>query len=49
VSLRLHQAGVASLVHETADGELELAIVDLPLGPHLSAFGRGRSVPKRCC
>jgi DNA-binding transcriptional LysR family regulator len=33
VSLRLHHAGVASLVHQTADGELELAIVDLPLGP----------------
>jgi DNA-binding transcriptional LysR family regulator len=33
VSLRLHHAGVASLVHETADGELEMAIVDLPLGP----------------
>jgi DNA-binding transcriptional LysR family regulator len=33
VTLRLHHAGVASLVHQTADGELELAIVDLPLGP----------------
>ena len=33
VSLRLHHAGVASLVHQTADGELEMAIVDLPLGP----------------
>ncbi len=33
VTVRLHHAGVASLVHHTADGELELAIVDLPLGP----------------
>jgi DNA-binding transcriptional LysR family regulator len=33
VTLRLHHAGVASLVHRTADGELELAIVDQPLGP----------------
>jgi DNA-binding transcriptional LysR family regulator len=33
VTLRLHHAGVASLVHQTADGDLELAIVDLPLGP----------------
>ncbi len=33
VALRLHHAGVPSLVHRTADGELELAIVDLPLGP----------------
>ncbi|MGH2891702.1 MAG: LysR family transcriptional regulator [Solirubrobacteraceae bacterium] len=33
VALRLHHAGVASLVHRTADGELELAIVDQPLGP----------------
>ena len=33
VTLRLHHAGVPSLVHQTADGELELAVVDLPLGP----------------
>jgi DNA-binding transcriptional LysR family regulator len=33
VTLRVRHAGVASLVRETADGELELAIVDLPLGP----------------
>ncbi len=33
VALRLHHAGVASLVHKTADGELELAVVDRPLGP----------------
>ena len=33
VILRLRHAGVASLVRETADGELELALVDLPLGP----------------
>jgi DNA-binding transcriptional LysR family regulator len=33
VELRVRLAGVASLVRETADGELELAIVDLPLGP----------------
>jgi DNA-binding transcriptional LysR family regulator len=33
VTTRLHHDGVASLVHRTADGELEMAIVDLPLGP----------------
>jgi DNA-binding transcriptional LysR family regulator len=33
VTLRLHHAGVPSLVHQTADGALELAVVDLPLGP----------------
>lgn len=33
VTLRVRHAGVASLVRETADGELELALVDLPLGP----------------
>lgn len=33
VTLRLHHGAVPSLVHETADGELEIAIVDLPLGP----------------
>ena len=33
VTLRLHHAGVPSLVHQTADGTLELAIVDRPLGP----------------
>ncbi len=42
VTLRLHHAGVASLVHRTADGELELAIVDLPLGPQA---GRVRAEP----
>jgi DNA-binding transcriptional LysR family regulator len=36
VTLRLHHAGVPTLVHQTADGELELAIVDLPLGPQAS-------------
>jgi len=36
VTLRLHHAGVPSLVHQTADGALELAIVDLPLGPQAS-------------
>ncbi len=36
VRLRLHHAGVPSLVHQTADGELELAIADLPLGPQAS-------------
>ncbi len=36
VTLGLHHAGVPSLVHRTADGELELAIVDLPLGPQAS-------------
>jgi DNA-binding transcriptional LysR family regulator len=29
----MHQAGVPALVRRTADGELELAFVDLPLGP----------------
>jgi DNA-binding transcriptional LysR family regulator len=33
VTLRVHHAGVASLVRRTADGELELAFVDRPLGP----------------
>jgi DNA-binding transcriptional LysR family regulator len=33
IVLRVRLAGVGSLVRETADGELELAIVDLPLGP----------------
>jgi DNA-binding transcriptional LysR family regulator len=33
VTLRLRHAGAASLVRQTADGALELAIVDLPLGP----------------
>jgi DNA-binding transcriptional LysR family regulator len=33
IALRVRLAGVAALVRETADGELELAIVDLPLGP----------------
>jgi DNA-binding transcriptional LysR family regulator len=33
VALKLHHAGASSLVHRTADGELELAMVDLPLGP----------------
>jgi DNA-binding transcriptional LysR family regulator len=33
VILRLCLASVTSLVHRTADGELDLAIVDLPLGP----------------
>ena len=36
VTLRLHHAGVPSLVRRTADGELELAIVDQPLGPQAS-------------
>jgi DNA-binding transcriptional LysR family regulator len=33
VTLRVHHEDVASLVRHTADGELDLAIVDLPLGP----------------
>ena len=42
-------AGVASLVRETADGELELAIVDLPLGPAGRSCPRAaRSAPSRC-
>jgi len=44
VTLRLHHTGVASLVRRTADGELELAFVDRPLGPqakrvHARALG----------
>jgi DNA-binding transcriptional LysR family regulator len=42
VTLRLHHAGVASLVQQTADGELEMAFVDLPLGPQA---GRVRARP----
>jgi DNA-binding transcriptional LysR family regulator len=33
VTLRIHHAGAAELVRRTADGEIDLAIVDLPLGP----------------
>jgi DNA-binding transcriptional LysR family regulator len=33
VTLRLRHDSVTSLVRRTAEGELELAIVDLPLGP----------------
>jgi DNA-binding transcriptional LysR family regulator len=33
VTLRLHHAGAPELVRRTADGEIDLAIVDLPLGP----------------
>jgi DNA-binding transcriptional LysR family regulator len=33
VTLRVQHDSVTSLVRRTADGELELAIVDLPLGP----------------
>ncbi|MGB0095351.1 MAG: LysR family transcriptional regulator [Solirubrobacteraceae bacterium] len=33
VAVRLRHDSVTSLVRRTADGELELAIVDLPLGP----------------
>jgi DNA-binding transcriptional LysR family regulator len=33
VILRLHHDAAPALVRQTADGELELAIVDLPLGP----------------
>ena len=40
VTLRLHHAGVPSLVRRTADGELELAIVDLPLGPQANRVTR---------
>ena len=33
VTLRLHHAGAPQLVRSTADGEIDLAIVDPPLGP----------------
>ena len=33
VTLRLQHGAVTSLVRRTADGDLDLAIVDLPLGP----------------
>jgi DNA-binding transcriptional LysR family regulator len=33
VTLRLHHAGAPELVRRTADGQLDLAIVDPPLGP----------------
>ncbi len=33
VTLRLHHLGAAELVRRTADGEIDLAIVDPPLGP----------------
>jgi DNA-binding transcriptional LysR family regulator len=33
VTLRLHHSGASELVRDTADGEIDLAIVDLPLGP----------------
>ncbi len=33
VTLRIHHAGAAELVRRTADGEIDLALVDLPLGP----------------
>ena len=33
VTLRIHHVGAPELVRRTADGEIDLAIVDLPLGP----------------
>jgi DNA-binding transcriptional LysR family regulator len=33
VTLRLHHVGAPELVRRTADGEIDLAFVDLPLGP----------------
>ena len=33
VTLRVHHVGAPELVRQTADGEIDLAIVDLPLGP----------------
>jgi DNA-binding transcriptional LysR family regulator len=33
VTLRIHHLGAPELVRRTADGEIDLAIVDLPLGP----------------
>ncbi len=34
VTLRIHHDGAPELVRRTADGEVDLAIVDLPLGQH---------------
>ncbi len=33
VTIRIHHAGAPELVRRTADGEIDLAFVDLPLGP----------------
>jgi DNA-binding transcriptional LysR family regulator len=33
VTLRIHHVGAPELVRRTADGEVDLALVDLPLGP----------------
>jgi DNA-binding transcriptional LysR family regulator len=33
VTLRIHHVGAPELVRRTADGEIDLALVDLPLGP----------------
>jgi DNA-binding transcriptional LysR family regulator len=33
VTLRIHHLGAPELVRRTADGDIDLAIVDLPLGP----------------
>lgn len=33
VTLRIHHVGSPELVRRTADGEIDLAVVDLPLGP----------------
>ena len=40
VTLRLHHLGAPELVHRTADGELDVAIVDPPLGPQADRVNR---------
>ena len=49
VTLRLRHDSVTSLVHSTADGELDLAIVDLPLGRRPTVSKHTRSKRNRCC
>jgi DNA-binding transcriptional LysR family regulator len=43
VTVRIHHDAAASLVRQTADGELDLAFVDLPLGPQGNRV-RARSI-----
>ena len=43
VTLRIHHVGAAELVRHTADGEIDVAIVDLPLGPQANRV-RARTI-----
>jgi len=45
VTVRIHHDAAASLVRHTADGELDLAFVDLPLGPQGNRV-RARSISR---